>query len=395
MGNKSDSVSFEVLMDKYVKGNISTYDIPNDLVTKEDTWEMVKWIVMSVSSMLLHDKITLGQEKFNSLLIDLIRDNMQHIAKRIERQYPSIYPTVDLVLNGVTLSTTSVSVTIKASTVVYGTITVNTSATIVVRTVAEELLADSLYEIVHADGEFNATAFYNLCALYEMFNIDFSEVTDICWCRKYIYTNRNLLNIQTAYLYASYYNKLEVKGFSGMVYCKPSIPKAFEILTTCINKVGYLMSDRYEHDCYKFTVDDFYAMNKGVNFLCTDSNMSIGEEFTMSDIYTQFELLDGVTLAGIKLSHYHFNDNEYLILSHKRLQIWEFTKEKEIIDKIAFIQLNGNYAELTDVLCEYVPEGIQDDFKQLREVAEYYCVNWKDVDYWLKEAADENWRSGF
>lgn len=105
-------------------------------------------------------------------------------------------------------------------------------------------------------------------------------------------------------------------------------------------------------------------------------------------LWTPYETLDGVKYIGGVLEYYHLIDDKYLTVVDSDLNLYIPTQEKSIIDVI--LHLDEYYIEglLIEALQNYIAQ--HDDLLTLYNVANYYGLSAKELDYWINEAINED-----
>lgn len=104
-------------------------------------------------------------------------------------------------------------------------------------------------------------------------------------------------------------------------------------------------------------------------------------------VYTPYDTLDNLTLGDVRLENYHYGDSKFMRRVGDKLYLP--TREKAIIDTIAFLDKNYNEGELIEALQNY-SRMVKEDYSKLYEVADYYKVSRETVDYWINEANEES-----
>lgn len=110
-------------------------------------------------------------------------------------------------------------------------------------------------------------------------------------------------------------------------------------------------------------------------------------------------LTDNKNLANIKIRHrvfYYYEeevdfDNFTVQFDEKATNIMFPTKERAIVDCIRFEMRNADEGIFLEALYNYVIFECgesQDDFRKLKEVSDFYNIDWKEIEYWMEEAEE-------
>lgn len=106
-------------------------------------------------------------------------------------------------------------------------------------------------------------------------------------------------------------------------------------------------------------------------------------------IWTSYESLHRTVLGDVYYSHYHFDDDEYLIKIDNDLNVYLPTAERCLIDAVKFHEQSYDEGVFIEALQNYIRKNT-DSYAKLYEVANHYCVPISDVNYWINEAIEES-----
>lgn len=100
----------------------------------------------------------------------------------------------------------------------------------------------------------------------------------------------------------------------------------------------------------------------------------------------QCSAMDGVCINGVKYEWYHIHDknNFILIVGNKEYP----TAERAIVDCILWQHRNYDEGFLIEALQSYQQQG--HNVEDLYEVADFYKLDRRAVDYWWKEAEEDS-----
>lgn len=149
-----------------------------------------------------------------------------------------------------------------------------------------------------------------------------------------------------------------------------------------------------ESSVYNKWVEIFLDVNKELNFLIVGhaalTRTGLIHGTTAFDFYTPYPGLHLVRYPGnIMLTHYNFTDSEYLTVFDEDRHIYLPTKERAIVDGMAWCKQSYSEGELIEAVqnYDYANNG---DFAEVYKVAEHYNVDRSIVDYWIDEARNES-----
>ena len=149
--------------------------------------------------------------------------------------------------------------------------------------------------------------------------------------------------------------------------------------------------ERYKSSVYEFANQGRYVMT-GLSALVL--NGLVAHAFGPPCLLT-----DNKNLANIKIRHrvfYYYEeevdfDNFTVPFDERATNIMFPTKERAIVDCIRFKMRNVDEGIFLEALYNYVIFECgeeQDDFGKLKEVSDFYNIDWKEIEYWMDEAED-------
>ena len=153
-----------------------------------------------------------------------------------------------------------------------------------------------------------------------------------------------------------------------------------------------MVSEEY----YKKSVHDFETQGR---FVMTGLSALVLNGLVAHAFGPPCFLTDNKKLANIRIRHkvfYYYEEEvdfeNFVVPFDERAENIMFpTKERAIVDCIRFKMRNVDEGIFLEALYNYVIFECgeeQDDFRKLKEVSDFYNIDWNVMEYWMNEAED-------
>lgn len=248
----------------------------------------------------------------------------------------------------------------------------------------EKMISEIIADIYLPERTVSANDLYNFYVITNYFDIDLRNLD----LGRQLEWGKTPYNEVVCKKYAEAYSSLQKKK-----------PEFFEIMDRLHAFMYHSEShnvwsgvDKVVKNLRNENIERFLQANAPARFLLVGHRALSEHGFAIKSnlltIYTPFEELTFVNLGDVHLSHYHFTDDAYLTLFDEEHNIYLPSKERVLIDGMAWCEESYDEGELVEAIQDYIFE-CQRDFSKLYEVADHYGVKRELVDYWVKKADEE------
>ena len=149
--------------------------------------------------------------------------------------------------------------------------------------------------------------------------------------------------------------------------------------------------EHYKNSVYEFANQGMYVMT-GLSALVL--NGLVAHAFGPPCFLTNNKNLDNIKIRHRVFYYYEEEvdfDNFVVPFDERATNIMFPSKERAIVDCIRFKMRNVDEGIFLEALYNYVIFECgekQDDFRNLREVSDFYNIDWAVMEYWTNEAED-------
>ena len=105
--------------------------------------------------------------------------------------------------------------------------------------------------------------------------------------------------------------------------------------------------------------------------------------------WTMFPSIHRLRLGDFYWSHYHLDDDAYIVNVDPELNVYKPTAERALIDAMVFMEQSYDEGVAIEAMQNYIRKNM-DNFAELYRVADHYSVDHGLVAYWLNEAREES-----